>query len=348
MPITQRPFSVNCYLLPKAWFRCHILPLRRGDIDDMKKTTNKFIYADQLEKPKDLIKYRPRSAGGLQLHNIDCKSTTMLIKTFLELAVSPKHKNSLLFNALFKHHILDNTNTNIPNCLAFYNISLFQNIKSAMKDHCMESWSSKQWYSHLLDQNVLCEEVIENGSTSWVPKKCNAEVTFPEYDWDTIWARARMPGLSNEVRSFYWKFFHNLLPTQSRLHRITRTTATPLCIQCDTGEVDHAWYHTFTTCPVLKPTIDWILEKLNRLQIYFDSVEGALWLQFPLAASDAETLPAVWLVGESLAYAWARRRNREAIDVRALNASLMTNANYLRNSARHANCGENLDSVLSS
>ena len=95
MPITQHHFSVNCYLLPKAWFRCHILPLRRGDIDDMKKTTNKFIYADQLEKPKDLIKYRPRSAGGLQLHNIDCKSTTMLIKTFLELAVSPKHKKFL-------------------------------------------------------------------------------------------------------------------------------------------------------------------------------------------------------------------------------------------------------------
>ena len=58
MPLTQRPFSINCYLLPKAWFRCHILPLRRGDIDNMKKVLNRFLYSDQLEKPNDVVKYR--------------------------------------------------------------------------------------------------------------------------------------------------------------------------------------------------------------------------------------------------------------------------------------------------
>ena len=86
MAFTQRTFSVNCYLLPQSWYRCHIIPLRKGDITEMKKIMNKFIYADQLEKPKDLVKYRPRSQGGLQLHNIECKSTAMLAKTFLELA----------------------------------------------------------------------------------------------------------------------------------------------------------------------------------------------------------------------------------------------------------------------
>ena len=75
----------------------------------MKKTANRFIFADQLEKPTDLIKYRPRSLGGLQLHNIDCKSLAMLIKTFLELSISTKFRTSLYYRSLFDFFILDNS-----------------------------------------------------------------------------------------------------------------------------------------------------------------------------------------------------------------------------------------------
>ena len=80
----------------------------------------------------------------------------------------------------------------------------------------------KQWYSYLLNKDVLQMKVQdENDRNVWEPIKCNVEAVFPQYDWDITWARAHMPGLSNEVRSFFWKFFHNLLPTQSRLDRIT-------------------------------------------------------------------------------------------------------------------------------
>ena len=57
MPLTQRPFSINCYLLPKVWYRCHILPLRRGDIDNIKKIsklTKTFLgitWSDHPQKP---------------------------------------------------------------------------------------------------------------------------------------------------------------------------------------------------------------------------------------------------------------------------------------------------------
>ena len=153
----------------------------------MKKVVNKFIFADQLEKPKDTIKYRPRNQGGLQLHNIDCKATGMLIKTFLELAINPDYNNSLYFKAVYDHHVLNNTNTNDPGCPPTYNQQFFQTIRSAMGDNRVEVWSSKQWYSYLLDKTLLCEEIGDNGQTSWEPIKCKAETTFTEYDWSTIW-----------------------------------------------------------------------------------------------------------------------------------------------------------------
>ena len=63
--------------------------------------------------------------------------------------------------------------------------------------------------------------------------------------------------------------------------------------------------------------------------------------------ADAELLPAVWLVGEALTYAWARRKNRENIGIRALNAILTINANYMRKSTKHCECGENIHQILS-
>ena len=155
MPLTRRPFSINCYLLPKAWYRCHILRLRRGDIDNMKKILNRFLFSDQLEKPNDVIKYRPRRQGGLQLHNIDCKSRAMLIKTILELASSPDFKNSTFYKALYEYHILNNSMMSNPGCPPCYDNQFFETIKTAMKENCITSWTSKQWYCYLLDHSVL-------------------------------------------------------------------------------------------------------------------------------------------------------------------------------------------------
>ena len=347
MPLTQRPFSINCYLLPKAWYRCHILPLRRGDIDNMKKVLNRFLYSDQLEKPNDVIKYRPRCQGGLQLHNIDCKSRAMLIKTFLELATNPDFKNSLFYSALFEHYVLKNTSTTSPKCPPFCNQHFFDTIKNAMNENCVANWSSKQWYGYLLDRNTLQQETNdEDGRICWESIKCPVEIAFANYDWNLTWARARMPGLSNEVRSFLWKYCHNLLPTQSRLSRITRTVENPACIHCDTGEEDHAWYHTFASCSASKPIIDWLLETLNSIPIQFDSIEEVLWLQFSPLIYDIDLLTAIWLVGETLAYTWARRKNRENINIPAHTAILRIKASHMAISEKHHQCGKDIYRLL--
>ena len=91
---------------------------------------------------------------------------------------------------------------------------------------------------------------------------------------------------------------------------------------------------------------NWLSAKLDLLSVFYESMEKAIWLQFPLATNDTEVLPAVWLVGEALAYAWSRRKNKERLDLRTLTAALTHNANIMRKSERHGRCGEKLHLVL--
>ena len=143
-----------------------------------------------------------------------------------------------------------------------------------------------------------------------------------------------------------WKFFHDLLPTQSRLHRITRTTPDPTCIYCDTGDEDHAWSHTFHSCPSSKPVMDWLVETLTLVPIPEVTIESALWLQFSPLTPENDLLAAVWLVGEAMTYSWSRRRNREVSSIPSLIAILRTKAFHMSLTKRHCHTGKQLCELL--
>ena len=104
MPLTQRPWSVNTYALPKIWFRCHSLELRAGDFSKINSTIKSWLYADMLEKPEELVMFRPKWKGGLNVQNVKYKAQAILIKSFLETALNPKFINNLFHNALYRWH----------------------------------------------------------------------------------------------------------------------------------------------------------------------------------------------------------------------------------------------------
>ena len=82
MPLSQRPFSLNTYALPLIWYKCHCLDLREGDIKKLSSSVKSWLYADLLEKPEELLMYRPRKAGGLSVHHIKSKATAIFNKEF--------------------------------------------------------------------------------------------------------------------------------------------------------------------------------------------------------------------------------------------------------------------------
>ena len=65
MSITQRGHSVNTYCLSKLWFKTASVDLRSLDIAKITSQIKSWIYADQLEKPQEMVLYRSRKQGGL-------------------------------------------------------------------------------------------------------------------------------------------------------------------------------------------------------------------------------------------------------------------------------------------
>ena len=79
MPPTSRPHSVNTYCLSKVMFRCSSINLRACDLTKISSHIKSWLYADQLEKPEELVLYRPRIQGGLGLVNLNYKALALII-----------------------------------------------------------------------------------------------------------------------------------------------------------------------------------------------------------------------------------------------------------------------------
>ena len=116
-------------------------------------------------------------------------------------------------------------------CLPISPREYINDIKEAIQDgFSVASMSAKEWYTYLLNKYIL-EEKTEDDPAVWTPKATRAEIQYPMVDWQYSWQLARIQGISNECRSFLFRMLHQLLPTRSRLHRLSpRTNPSPLCV----------------------------------------------------------------------------------------------------------------------
>ena len=83
MALTDRPHSLNSFCLSKVWFRCSSINLRVSDFQKITSTIKTWLYADQLEKPQDHVLARQRQQGGLGILHVQCKTLSLLIRSFL-------------------------------------------------------------------------------------------------------------------------------------------------------------------------------------------------------------------------------------------------------------------------
>ena len=90
MNLTDRPWSLNSFAMSKLWFKCHTIDLRIEDITNLTSRAKSWLFQDILEKPVEMVLYRPIERGGLGLHNIQIKSKASL-RTFLETSVNPSY-----------------------------------------------------------------------------------------------------------------------------------------------------------------------------------------------------------------------------------------------------------------
>ena len=202
MSLTQRPWSVNSYAISKVWFKCNCIDIRALDSNSVTSKVKAWIFADLLEKPEEMICYRPSSYGGLGLHHVKYKALAMLIHSFLETAANPKYLHNLYHTSLYRYHILMHSDIPDPGHPPYYSEEFFSIIRSVHQRTPLNitTMSSTQWYTILLEDNITMEVVEETETRQYKPSR--AELASPGTDWRKTWYLARLRGLGPELQSF--------------------------------------------------------------------------------------------------------------------------------------------------
>ena len=205
--------------------------------------------------------------------------------------------------------------------------------------------SSREWYQYLLNKTILHGEAFQpDGSTVMEPLKCPSELKEPDIDWDETWRRARLPGLTNDSRTFAFRLLHNIHTSQERQHRTTRNTPSPVCKKCQTQEVDNILNHTFTNCPYTEPVMTWLLTLIHTFDPTVRPPE-IVRLSFQHFSED-QTLCTTWLALECLAYAWEKRKSNSMINILELKTELHLKITYMVKSRRYRDAGIMLTDAL--
>ena len=340
MPLTQRPWSINTYALPKIWFRCHSLELRSGDVTKLNSLIKSWLYADMLEKPEELAMHRPRVHGGLGVHHIKSKALAILIRSFLETAISPKFIRNQYQHALFRWHVLGDTSMKDPGTTPYYSAELFSEIKNVVQGGVLNvaNMSTKQWYWVLLEKNVTMREDNPGLQPSLIPVKC--ENNFPMVEWDRTWQFAQLKGLNSEQTSFLFKVLHNILPTSSRLFRLNQK-ASPLCTLCSAGSIEDCM-HALLRCSYNNTVNNFILE-ISQKALPQCKLEDIITLNLNL--DKPKMFPLVWLLSHLFYMVWKLRTNKKTVNLFNIRAELETKINILRKS-RHSSCIDDLELLI--
>ena len=286
MPLTMRPWSVNCYVLSKVWFKCGTVDLRVSDLAASKTSVKSWLYADLWEKPlSEAVMCRPPSHGGLGVASVQFKARALLIRTFLETAAIPKFRHSLLHSLLYRFHVLDDHSIPDPGFPPYYPPEFFAMIK---KVHTVTplnilTMSTKQWTRHLTEDGLTMELVSEQHQ--YIP--CRAEILSPLNDWSISWRLCRPRDLGSDLCSFNSKLLHGLLVTRHRLHHMNQVASATCTLCSDDNEEDIA--HALVYCGYN----DSVGHDLHIVQDYVPGLTVASMLRFELSNLEEETELAV-------------------------------------------------------
>ena len=343
MPLTQRPWSLNSYALPKVWYKCNCIDLRVSDINSITSKVKSWLYADQLEKPEELVVYRPSSHGGLGLHHVKYKALAMLIRSFLETAANPHFLHNSYHTTLFRYHVLLENNLPDPGTPPYYSEDFFATIRHVHETSPLNVtiMSTNQWYTLLVEDNVTMYTPDEDSPRQNKPSK--TELACPGNDWDRTWHLARLRGITPEVKTFFWKLLHNLLPTQERVCRIMRTTnSSPNCQTCQ-DEIKEDQMHAFFLCTSSSSASKALLSSLSAL---LPNITTRQILLLDLELDNSLEFPVVWIIGNFLQLVWSSRVEKRQVRLYTIRADLEARASLLRETRfkiHHEKIGEMLN-----
>ena len=311
----------------------------------MLSSIKSWVYADLLVKPEELVLFKSRQKGGLNLIHIKYRAMAELIKTFLDTAINPIFRRNIYHQALYDWHVEEIRSIPNPGTSPYYSEELFEEIKSLKSEGLLRlsSMTSGMWYKVLLERHVT-HEINDGGFRFEIRTK--AEMNNQAPSWEMSWSLHKISGLDSEDSSFLFCLLHNLLPTQERLHRVlgSNTVASPTCILC-TQNVVCDQIHALILCPFNNNITSWVIRSLRNLLPNLKPPQ-LLSLDLGIASSDENALPATWFAGKSLHIVWQARVKKKAISIAGVRAVLEAGVMILRKTRFHA-ASATIESLIS-
>ena len=106
------------------------------------------MYADI--KPEEIVLYKPRKEGGLNLINVKLRALAELIKSFLDTAINPRFRRNLYHQALYQWHVKQNRTILDPGKSPFYNSEFFRIIKMVEEEGLLRLSSEQYGVGHVV------------------------------------------------------------------------------------------------------------------------------------------------------------------------------------------------------
>ena len=325
MPVTMRPWSVNSFGLSKAWFKCHSVDLRAGDVTAITSSVKSWLYADMFEKPSETIMFRPASHGGLGVLCPKYRALACLIRTFMETAANPNFRRNQYHAQLFRYHVLKETELPNPSFPPYYPPAFFETILQVRDASPLDitTMTTSQWTKVLVEVNVTMTTQPDT-TRSFTP--CRAELAHPGNNWELTWHYARLKGLGPEHTSFLWKLVHLLLPVKERVHRLSPATS-PICNLCQDNSNEDL-EHALHSCSFNQGAGAVLLDVLRR-SLPDVILEQVLRLDFDEMTEELE-LPVVWFSAAFLLAIWNRRCSNSRIRTYDIRAEIESKVSLLR------------------
>ena len=195
-----------------------------------------------VQRPNEVLLFRPPELGGLGLTNVYARATANLVKNFVEMGLRESKSASLYMNAIFRAFVCGEEGLTVKKP-SFLPPEVFSIVKEAMQDSNILLITTRGWQDRITRRAITHVSDATSGICTMI--ETPLEESTEKREWGDMWTNSRCPGLSPENKSWLFKFCQDLLPTNVKLHKF-RLEDSPNCSTC--GVPDTRLH--FLDCPL--------------------------------------------------------------------------------------------------
>ena len=148
----------------------------------------------------------------------------------------------------------------------------------------------------------------------------------------------------NDSRTFFWRMYHSLLPTQKNLNKTCCRVLSPNCVLCDSNLPDDIGNHCFTACSQSLPAMNWLLSIIESMDPTVNLTK-LVTLQIE-PTNPTHLLECVWIVGVTLEYIWAKRKAKQQINLNDMVSKIRAKCHMFTKSSLYSENAKNLEAKL--